>query len=188
MSWPKIMALDSLFLTCTAIGMAFFGVTSRIWIPVFIAGFAFVTVGLIWILVEVYVVGVNQPLIEGWHSVMNEICGTGVSSLTLNDYQAGTRRTAGRFDTPEEALVCWSLGIAGESGEFVDAVKKKVYHGHDVPATKLRDELGDVLWYIARAADTLGYSLEEIASANLEKLRARYPDGFSKERSANRKD
>ena len=106
----------------------------------------------------------------------------------LDDYQAATRRTAGTFRTSETALTCWSLGLCGESGEFADVVKKWIFHGHDLPPNKLADELGDVLWYVAAAADALGYPLSVIAERNIAKLRARYPDGFSSERSINRQE
>lgn len=78
-----------------------------------------------------------------------------------------------------ERLINAALGLAGESGEFADAVKKQIYHPHcDVGAMELAMELGDILWYLALAADALGYDLEFIAAQNLDKLSKRYPAGF----------
>jgi NTP pyrophosphatase (non-canonical NTP hydrolase) len=108
--------------------------------------------------------------------------------MTLNEYQLLALRTAGAFPTSEEALKCWALGVAGEGGEFADAVKKALYHGHGVDRAKLAKEIGDGLWYYAVAAHALGYSLSEVAQMNVEKLRARYPDGFDPERSKNRRE
>lgn len=71
----------------------------------------------------------------------------------------------------------WALGLAGESGEYADAVKKAVFHGND-DRTKQLLELGDVLFYIAAAAQESGWSLEYVALMNQEKLDARYPNGW----------
>ena len=66
----------------------------------------------------------------------------------------------------------------------MDAIKKHLYHGHDMK--NLKEELGDVMWYVAALSSMFGIDMEEVAEANIEKLRKRYPDGFSKERSINR--
>ena len=57
----------------------------------------------------------------------------------------------------------------------------------DIPLETLTDELGDVLWYVAEAASACGLELGHIAHQNVAKLRSRYPEGFSEERSINRK-
>jgi len=110
--------------------------------------------------------------------------------MQLNEYQEMAKTTANRIATPAEnrdlALLNWSLGLGGESGEFQGLVKKMVFHRHPVSGEKLANELGDVLWYLALAADTLSYTLEDIAKMNLAKLSHRYPEGFSPERSRNR--
>jgi NTP pyrophosphatase (non-canonical NTP hydrolase) len=84
------------------------------------------------------------------------------------------------------SLSCLAMGIAGEAGEVADLLKKTVHHGHPQDAEKERKELGDVLWYIAAICSRRGWDLYDIAQENLTKLAARYPDGFSSERSLNR--
>lgn len=82
-----------------------------------------------------------------------------------------------------------ALGLAGESGEIADHVKKVMFHGHpldDATRDKIAKEIGDILWYCAMAAQGIGLGLGEIAGMNVEKLRKRYPDGFSAEQSLNR--
>lgn len=110
--------------------------------------------------------------------------------LTLNEYQRQALRTAQverRNDmTDQRGLACDALGIAGEAGEVADLVKKQVGHGHPADHEKMKRELGDVLWYVSVLAHRYGFTLEEVATANVAKLRARYPDGFSSERSINR--
>jgi NTP pyrophosphatase (non-canonical NTP hydrolase) len=81
------------------------------------------------------------------------------------------------------------LGLAGESGECCDIVKKVKYQGHPFDPDHLEEELGDVLWYIAEAASGLGVSLEEVARKNLDKLHARYHgDTFHAQDSLHRKE
>lgn len=77
----------------------------------------------------------------------------------------------------------WSLGLAGEAGEFADMMKKHCGHGHELDRTKAAKELGDVMWYVAVLANSLGFKLSEIATMNSEKLRARYKTGFTIEES-----
>jgi len=110
--------------------------------------------------------------------------------MRLNEYQEMAKTTANRTASPggsyNLALLNWSLGLGGESGEFQNLVKKMIFHRHPVSGEKLAGELGDILWYLALAADTLGYTLEDVAKMNLAKLSHRYPEGFSVEKSENR--
>jgi len=176
--------------------------------------------------------------------------------MNIDEYQTLACRTMG-----DASITTLALGIAGESGEVADLVKKHVGHGHELDREKLKEELGDVLWYVATMARALGKNLssvsatatfgtmaywteqrpldmtalalsaasgnvsalvedrngspnphhllgllgrlppafanccraagidlEEVAAANIDKLRRRYPDGFSSERSRNREE
>lgn len=71
-------------------------------------------------------------------------------------------------------LMYTSLGLAGESGEFCDKVKKMLRDSGGVVTLEIRRhlalELGDVQWYVAQSAEQLGFSLEEIANMNMAKL------------------
>nr|WP_233711348.1 nucleoside triphosphate pyrophosphohydrolase family protein [Lederbergia citrisecunda] len=80
------------------------------------------------------------------------------------------------------------MGLSGESGEITDHIKKVVFQGHDLDPEAMAYELGDIMYYVARFADVLGYQLSDITEMNQEKLFKRYPDGFSKEASRNRKE
>lgn len=106
--------------------------------------------------------------------------------MNFNEYQQETRRTAPKIDDTLGCLVNFSMGLSGESGEVTDHIKKVVFQGHDLNREEIAKELGDILWYLARAADTIGYTLEEIAIMNVNKLRKRYPNGFSEKASKNR--
>lgn len=109
-----------------------------------------------------------------------------MEDLNLNKYQELAVRTSGAGKEGENRQVIAALGLAGEAGEFANLIKKLVAHGHKISKNELTDELGDVLWYLAEAASSCNIKLEDIAHQNIEKLKARYPDGFSQERSINR--
>ena len=110
-----------------------------------------------------------------------------MDQLTMDEYQNLAKRTSGAGKEGERRQIIAALGLAGEAGEFANMIKKLTAHGHIIPATDLADELGDVLWYLSEAATACGLSLNQIALMNIEKLRQRYPEGFSQERSRNRK-
>lgn len=98
--------------------------------------------------------------------------------MTLYEFQVLADRTAKRGLSRNVELANFALGLAGEAGETVDYLKKVLFHGEPMDSTKLTDELGDVLWYVAALASAAGLSLEDIAAYNSLKLLQRYPDGF----------
>lgn len=107
--------------------------------------------------------------------------------MTINEYQTAALRTAQTDKlTANELLLNAALGLCGESGEVADIVKKHRFQGHDIDIEHISKELGDVAWYLAVGAYSIGYSLETILQMNVDKLKARYPDGFSTDRSLHR--
>lgn len=87
----------------------------------------------------------------------------------------------------EEAdLVNGAMGLCGESGEVSDLLKKHIFHGEDLDLDNLKKELGDVCWYIAMICNAAGLKLEDVMRGNIEKLKRRYPDGFSEAASKHR--
>ena len=80
------------------------------------------------------------------------------------------------------------LGLAGESGEVADAIKKHLHQGHPLDKMKIAEELGDVVWYISLACSVIGFSFDDILRMNIAKLKRRYPNGFEAERSIHREE
>lgn len=109
--------------------------------------------------------------------------------MNFNEYQIAASRTAypPRPDFADHDLCVTALGLAGESGEVADMIKKWVGHKHPRDVVKMKEELGDVLWYLARMATLMGCTLDEVARMNVAKLEKRYPDGFSSQASIERK-
>lgn len=106
--------------------------------------------------------------------------------MNINDYQKEALRTASNLNGVYPRILNGVMGLAGESGEAVDMVKKYIFQGHELDKEHMAKELGDIAWYLAISADAIGYDLESIMRMNVEKLRARYPDGFDSERSIHR--
>lgn len=108
-------------------------------------------------------------------------------SLTANDYQRMAMRTASGLDK-HSLILNGVMGLNGEAGECIDIMKKHIFQGHELDREHLIEELGDVAWYLAVCCEGIGVSLEEVMERNIEKLKARYPEGFDKARSINRND
>ena len=124
----------------------------------------------------------------------------------MAEYQEEVLRTANKMSTiflmqhvisdceenPDSDKVAWmlegALGLSGEVGEVVDILKKSIFQGHPLDVRKVALELGDVMWYLALLAHSIGYNLDEVTKMNIEKLKNRYPNGFSTTDSLNRKE
>lgn len=79
------------------------------------------------------------------------------------------------------------LGLSGEIGELNDLVKKWVFHEKTVDFSHLKKELGDVLWYVALMCHAFHWELDDVMKLNIDKLMARYPEGFDTTLANNRK-
>lgn len=109
--------------------------------------------------------------------------------MNLDDYQSAALRTASTrvSGVPEDkerealAFAYAALGVGGEAGELVGAIKKFLYQGRDFVETRghVKDEIGDVLWYLSWIADLFKLDLRTCAVANIEKLKKRYPHKFT---------
>ena len=107
--------------------------------------------------------------------------------MTVNEYQKLAMTTLNPDLDRKAVLINGVMGLCGESGEVIDLVKKQLAQGHALDREKMISELGDVAWYLAETAYALDVSLEEVLQRNIDKLKARYPEGFDSQRSINRK-
>ena len=106
--------------------------------------------------------------------------------MTINEYQNLAMKTLNPALDRKDVLINGVMGLCGESGEAIDIVKKHLHQGHELDREKLIKELGDIAWYLAEAATALEIDLETVLERNIEKLKSRYPEGFSAERSIHR--
>ena len=108
--------------------------------------------------------------------------------MNIKEYQEKALRTINVRLTKKEQLSNLCMGLAGESGEVVDYIKKCMYHNHKLYKQKVIEELGDLMWYLTNIATFLQIPMDIILNENIKKLEERYPDGFSELNSINRKE
>jgi NTP pyrophosphatase (non-canonical NTP hydrolase) len=109
--------------------------------------------------------------------------------IKRTDYNDETlvERFIPRLQDPLTAkLVHYTLGLGGEAGELLDAVKKSIRDGKAIDRVNLVEEAGDCLWYLTNLLSALDSSLEEAMQMNITKLNKRYPTGFTEEAGINR--
>lgn len=108
--------------------------------------------------------------------------------MNINEYQTQAMSTLNPALDKKDVLINGVMGLCGEAGEAIDLVKKHLAQGHPLDTQALAKELGDVAWYLAETATAIGYDLGDILEMNLEKLRKRYPQGFTVEDSIGRRE
>lgn len=115
-----------------------------------------------------------------------------LAARTECDQYSSRLRMMGATDNPADELLTpirlnhAVVGAAGEIGELAAAIEKWIYYGKVLDRVNIKEEIGDILWYMALAANTLGYDLGEIAESNITKLRIRFPNKFTEEKASNR--
>jgi len=123
--------------------------------------------------------------------------------MTGNEYQKLAMRTndghaqdrladrmlAGIMQEKDVAgLINGLMGLSGEAGELTDLFKKWIFHNAPLDEAHAKKEVGDVCWYIALICQSMGWNLSKIMEINIDKLKARYPEGFDTEKSNHRKE
>ena len=106
--------------------------------------------------------------------------------MTINEFQQDVLRTESESSHKYPRILHGMMGLCGEAGEAMDILKKTMFQKHELDKSHMALELGDVVYYLALAADAPGYDLETLLRMNMKKRQARYPDGFDSERSINR--
>jgi NTP pyrophosphatase (non-canonical NTP hydrolase) len=114
------------------------------------------------------------------------------TDTTLNLFQSDALRTAkyslSGLVGSETDLAHAALGLTSEAGEVATAIKANIIYGKPLDVDNIKEELGDILWFVAFTADVLGFTLEDVAASNITKLRKRYPDDYSDELALARLD
>lgn len=108
--------------------------------------------------------------------------------MKADEYQYLAYKTANKGLSHYDQLRNAVYGLNGEAGEVIDLLKKHEFQGHDLDYNDIIKELGDVAWYLALACTAIGVPMSSVMQQNIDKLKARYPNGFKTENSVNRKE
>lgn len=107
--------------------------------------------------------------------------------MKVSEYQDLAARTINRKLSVQQIQLHALHGLCAEVGE-IHGLFQKYFQGHNFTADELRKEVGDVAWMLAELCTANGWSLESVLVENIEKLRRRYPEGFSEDRSLHRSE
>lgn len=106
--------------------------------------------------------------------------------MNASEYQKiSMRRCTIPYNDKDEMLNHAVFGLTSEAGE-VAGLLQKIYQGHEFDKEHMKKELGDCCWMIAEACEALNLDMSDVMQTNIKKLEARYPDGFSVDRSLHR--
>ena len=105
--------------------------------------------------------------------------------MTGNEYQALAARTINKELAISQVIQHALSGMVGEIGE-IHSIYQKSYQGHPIDSVHIKSELGDLMWFIAEYCTAKGWNLEDVMQGNIDKLKARYPEGFEVDKSLNR--
>jgi NTP pyrophosphatase (non-canonical NTP hydrolase) len=107
--------------------------------------------------------------------------------MHMNEYQKAAARSINPALNTEQVLHHALHGLASEVGEL-HGLFQKAFQGHPLDPAHMKKETGDALWMIAEVCTAMGWTLEDVAQTNIDKLKARYPEGFSADKSLHRKE
>lgn len=107
--------------------------------------------------------------------------------MTMDEYQAAAARTTNPKLDHTQRMLDAAAGLAEEAGEILGLVRKHAYQSRELDGEQLKIELGDALWCLAMTATSAGLTLDDVAAANVAKLSARYPQGYSDTASRERR-
>lgn len=105
--------------------------------------------------------------------------------MTGNEYQELASRTISPNMLTGDIINHALHGMVGETGEL-HSMYQKIYQGHDFSQEHAMKEVGDLLWFVAEYCTAKGWKLEDVMQMNIDKLKARYPEGFEVDKSLHR--
>lgn len=106
--------------------------------------------------------------------------------MDIKTYSELALRTYKDMGNPIHNAMHMASGIAGESGEIIDIVKKSFAYGKALDRDHLIEEIGDEMWYLNGILHVLGTTWDEVLAKNIAKLQARYPEGYTDYAATNR--
>jgi len=98
--------------------------------------------------------------------------------MNFDEYSRLAVKTASPLDS-EKQLIHYMLGLVDEVGELASTVKKNIAYGKPLDVVNVKEELGDLMWFVANLMVLLGIDFADVLEKNIKKLSVRYPNGFN---------
>jgi len=106
--------------------------------------------------------------------------------MTIKEYSLEAKRTMSQCESTLLDDLHMVLGMQTESAEIADVYKKHIAYGKDLDLVNVKEEIGDLIWYIANLCTLKGWDLEDIMQTNIDKLKVRFPEKFTNDKALNR--
>jgi NTP pyrophosphatase (non-canonical NTP hydrolase) len=106
--------------------------------------------------------------------------------MKINQYQEEAKRTLASTGSRLADELHMAMGMVTEAGELIDVYKKNLAYKKEIDYVNLKEELGDILWYIANLCNINDWDIEDVLEININKLKVRYPEKFTQENAINR--
>lgn len=138
----------------------------------------------------VFLRGIKNDTIYSYNICYNYSCNNRHKykgeSMNIKEYCEAAGRTKAQLSSLLEDNLHMVLGMVTEAGELADVYKKNLAYTKPIDLVNAKEEIGDIMWYIANYCNVNGFDLEAIMERNIEKLRARYPEKFTTDKAINR--
>lgn len=108
------------------------------------------------------------------------------NKITIREYQEQSKRTCASLGDIKIDGLHMVLGIITEGSEIADVYKKNIAYGKELDLVNIKEEIGDIMFYIANMCNLHEWNLEDILQTNIEKLKSRYPERFTNDLAINR--
>lgn len=106
--------------------------------------------------------------------------------MEIQKYQELSKRTMSNLSTKLEDNLHMTLGLVTEAAEIADIFKKKLAYGKEVDNVHVKEEIGDLMFYVVNMCTINGWDLKDILETNVNKLLIRYPEKWTSELALNR--
>jgi NTP pyrophosphatase (non-canonical NTP hydrolase) len=106
--------------------------------------------------------------------------------MEIQNYQSKASRTMANLESKILDELHMVLGMQTEAAEISDVFKKNIAYNKDIDYVNVKEEIGDLMWYVANICNINGWDLRDILATNIKKLEARYPEKFTNEKAVSR--
>ena len=107
-------------------------------------------------------------------------------NMEIKEYQESSKRTNADLGSVLMNELHMILGMQTEVAEIADVYKKHIAYGRDLDLVNVKEEIGDLMFYVVNLCNTHNWDLRDIMKTNIDKLKARYPEKFTNELAVNR--